>query len=224
MDGMYEIGQKIAEYSVYIVGFLVGLSVALWKLVSKRWGAKQSNKFNVAVYTKLNNLIANRLSELRIALKCARVSISRFHNGGHYFDGEHILRFSTSHESVAMNIDPISDISQGSIVSKYLDLILQLQKSDIEPEVVEIEDLPISPYRIKLQNRGTKAFIILPIKDSYHLNLVGYMLCEWINTDVLDDSIDVKSLTTKYVAIISSLLNEKDAIQDYVSDQGNNGS
>ena len=145
---------------VSIISFAMGTSFALLKLLKNTKDKKHTLFSNNGTdFTKLHTQVNEVLTEVRIQLDCARAYIAQFHNGGDFFSGESILKFSITHESCSVGIEQTIDQQQGVLLTRFIEklkIALRLKFRDI------LENNPSndsSNYIVKDNSQNTYALI-----------------------------------------------------------------
>jgi hypothetical protein len=199
---------------VAVVSFLVGCVITLIRKLNIRTKCKHplfcngTGKDFTKVHTQVNEL----LTEMRLELDSARVFISQFHNGGDFFTGESILKFSITHESCSLGVVNTIDQQQGVLLTRFIEKLKILQED--EPRLIFTNTLVDSHFKGFLEARNTIAFILVPLRSDSSLTPYGYYCCEWcswahvdaLNADVVDT---FEFFVKKNTRIINTLLTSK---------------
>jgi len=190
---------------VGIVSFVLGIGFSLLKILKK---TKTHTIFSKTQkdFTKLHSQVNEVLTELRIELDCARVYISQFHNGGDFFSGESILKFSITHESCSLGVAQTMDQQQGVLLTRFVEKLKILQED--EPRIIFTNTLTDSHFKGFMESRNTIAFIIIPLKKENMISPFGYVCCEWCSWNHAENINSDKTLfhLKKDVRILNSLL------------------
>lgn len=128
-------------------------------------------------FTKVHSQINEVLTELRLELDCARSYIVQFHNGGDFFSGESILKFSVTHESCGLGIQQTIDQQQGVLLTRFVEKLKILQEDDFR--VIFTNTLPNSHFKGYMESRNTVAFVMIPLRKDSSISPYGYFCCEW---------------------------------------------
>lgn len=192
-----------------IISFLIGIGYGFIRLIKHKkcknaWVCKKGMDF-----TKLHSQVNEILTELRIRLDCARISITQFHNGGDFFSGESILKFSVTHESCALGVEQTIDQQQGVLLTRFVEKLKLLQNDDCK--LIFTNSLSDSHYKGFLQSRNTIAFVLVPLKVDNSLNPYGYLCAEWCSWSHVDKINEKEMLydLTRDITIINTLLINK---------------
>lgn len=192
-----------------IVSFLIGIGYGFVRVLKSKkcknsWVCKKGIDF-----TKLHSQVNEILTELRIRLDSARISITQFHNGGDFFSGESILKFSVTHESCALGVEQTIDQQQGVLLTRFIEKLKLLQTENCK--LIFTNTLPDSHYKGFLEARNTIAFIVIPLKVENSLNPYGYLCAEWCSWSHVDriNQQDAINALTKDIRVLNTLLLNK---------------
>jgi len=188
-----------------LVSFIVGISFSLLNVFQKRKTHKlftNSEKDFTKIHTQVNEV----LTELRLQLDCARVYISQFHNGGDFFSGESILKFSITHESCSLGVAQTIDQQQGVLLTRFVEKLKILQED--EPRIIFTNTLIDSHFKGFMESRNTIAFILVPMKKHNTISPFGYICCEWCSWNHAENINPNKTIDylEKDVRILNTLL------------------
>jgi hypothetical protein len=128
-------------------------------------------------FTKVHSRVNEMLTEMRLQLDCARTYVSQFHNGGDFFSGESILKFSITHESCGLGVEQTIETQQGVLLTRFVEKLKLLQEE--EPRIVFTNTLPDSHFKGFMESRNTIAFVLIPLKKEASISPYGYVCCEW---------------------------------------------
>lgn len=193
---------------MYAISFILGASAIFltnFKKIVKRF-KEYSVPLDEKGFVRIHSQLDEMLTELRLSLSCCRSGIVKFHNGGYFFDGSSILKFTTTHESCELGIDSSIDSPQGQLLTRYVDKIKILDKN--EAKIYYTSDLKDSLFKGYLEQRSTVAFTMLPLFNDKLLKM-GYMITEWCDHDRLEQNLTQDDIINKieyYRRIISTLL------------------
>jgi len=164
--------------SVSIISFAMGISFALLKLLKNTKNKKHTLFSNNGTdFTKLHTQVNEVLTEVRIQLDCARAYIAQFHNGGDFFSGESILKFSITHESCSLGVEQTIDQQQGVLLTRFIEKLKILQED--EARIIFTNTLTDSHFKGFMEARNTIAFVLVPLKKDTSLSPYGYICAEW---------------------------------------------
>ena len=180
MSDNFEMWLKIGMSITALIG---GSSMAILSLL-KRKKCKKKVK-NQKEFEKIHTRVHEVLTELRLTHDCARTSIVQFHNGGTYYNGNGMQRFSTTHESAAIGVPSIMNNQQDILLTRYPE-ILQYVAQD-EPDVVIVSEMQESTFKRYLDYNHILAFSLISLKDELTGLIIGYISSEWCRWNKIDD-------------------------------------
>lgn len=117
------------------------------------------------------------LDEIRTSYNFDRVSICQFHNGGKFFNGKSMKKFSMTYETTAPGIEKIKRNYQNILVSEFPRLFSALLQTDF----IKIYDdtLEFPQLKREMQNNGITLAIKIAIRGLKG-DLVGFITCHMI--------------------------------------------
>lgn len=117
------------------------------------------------------------LDEIRTTYNFDRVSICQFHNGGKFFNGKSMKKFSMTYETTAPGIEKIKRNYQNILVSEFPRLFSALLQTDF----IKIYDdtLEFPQLKREMQNNGITLAIKIAIRGLKG-DLVGFITCHMI--------------------------------------------
>jgi hypothetical protein len=192
-----------------VISFLIGIAYGFIRIIKPK-KCKNLWVCNKAIdFTKLHSQVNEILTELRIRLDSARTSITLFHNGGDFFSGESILKFSVTHQSCALGVDHSIDEDQGVLLTRFIEKLKLLQTNN--SRLILTSSLPDSHYKGFLESRNTIAFVLVPLKRENSLNPYGYLCAEWCSWSHADKINETEMLTAlnKDIRVLNTLLINK---------------
>ena len=110
-----------------------------------------------------------------------RGAIYQFHNGGKFFNGVSMKKYSLTHESSAPGIARIKEASQNVFVTEHPYLIKQLSECSILS--MSIEDSQLDYIRDRLEEQGIVQIISVPIR-SLNNTLFGFVQFSMIKNKI----------------------------------------
>jgi hypothetical protein len=136
-------------------------------------------------------IVQEWLDEIRVKYEFDRVAIFQFHNGGKFFQGKSMKKFSMTFESVSPGYEKIKRSQQNILASEYPHWVSQMLKKKcfaILTEELEPKD------RYDVESLGVKQFVTAPIK-CLKGHLIGFIV--GYNIGEIDE--DIKN---KFVPIV----------------------
>lgn len=190
----------------YVISFLVGGVLALSTHIKKLFNKKVEISSLPTGFIRLHTVLDENLTEMRVNLKSSRTSISKFHNGGHFFDGESILKFTTTNESCSLGINHTIEGSQGLLITRWIGIVGILQEESTNLHYTK--DIVDNQLRGYYESRNTVAFMIKSTICSKGLK-TGFISVEWCEyEDIENQNIkDTLNIFEYYTRIINSTIN-----------------
>jgi hypothetical protein len=177
-----------------LFGTVVVSSFMTWfvaKVLKKR---KEKNKLNKETmdYTESNTRIQERIMYLRIKSGASRVRLCMFHNGGEFYSGISMSKFSCTHESSAKGVSNEIENLQNYLTSMFSDKIARIKKND--PEIHSVSHMEEGKSKFLYKNNEVSFFSILPV---YKNDMpVGFLEVEWNEDPIPSLVLDFVSLFT----------------------------
>lgn len=190
-----------------VISFILGLIITIIRYYKK---PKCKNSFfcenSTNDFTKIHSQVNEILTETRLQLDCARCYISQFHNGGDFFSGESILKFSITHESCALGVSQTIDQQQGVLLTRFIEKLKILQED--HPRIIFTNNMSDSHFKGFMESRNTIAFILIPLRKDSMLSPYGYLCCEWCSWQHAEEINEIKvlQLVEKERRILNTLL------------------
>lgn len=181
-----------------IITALGSITVALITVVVKTWLDNRRVKADKEKEELIDEagvedmvLVQDWLNDFRKKYEFDRVGIFQFHNGGKFFQGKSMKKFSMTYESVAPGYEKIKRTQQNVLASEYPQWISNMLKRKCFANIVSELD-PQS--QVELEALGIQQFVTVPIhclKGTLIGFIVGYNISEIDN--------DIKS---KFVSLV----------------------
>lgn len=155
---------------------------------------------------EFNNQIQERLEGLRTTFKADRISIYRFHNGGHYYPNTDMQKFSMVYEKVSSGIATLTHTHQNFLVSAFHWYLNQVIKKNAfkYPDINNIEDFTLRDF---FTGMGIKSVYVFPL-FSLNGNALGIISVHYIKDATELSSIELDELESE-VSIFSGYLDHK---------------
>jgi len=153
-----------------ILTILVALITALLgplavEFVKAKFLTKKGDALGKAICT--DEKIDKQLEILQEELKCDRICVAQFHNGGHFYPtGKSIKKFSIFYERTSTKAASVKDTFQNIPVSLFPKIFSLLYKNG-EVSVPKCKDniIDCGLFPVRGKDYKTKSFYILAIKD-----------------------------------------------------------
>jgi hypothetical protein len=150
-----------------IVAFITGVLGPLILLFIKNKLDKKSEKPDMVLETlKVSELIMTKLEHIKDELKCDRVWITQFHNGGNFYPtGKSMAKFSIMYEVVGPGITSVQSNFHNIPVNLFSRSINQLLENDAI-EIPDFKDDTVATYGLKYiaEDTGCKSGYLFAIK------------------------------------------------------------
>lgn len=101
-----------------------------------------------------------------------RLAIYQFHNGGKFFQGKSMKKFSMTYEAVAPGYEKIKREQQNILCSEYPEWITSMLRKKCFEHITKEMD---HKDRYEMDSMGVKQFVTVPI-NCLKGNLVGFMV------------------------------------------------
>jgi len=144
--------------------------------------------------------IAEFIEKIREEYEFDRVAISQFHNGGKFFNGRSMKKFSMTYEATAPGIARIKREYQNLLVSEFPKLFNIL----FEEDMVIVDAHCCDEYPVmarEMINQGIVQNVVIPIRGLKG-DLIGFISCHNIGTS--DERIS-KNLVNDFVDFANQL-------------------
>ena len=157
--------------------------------------------------------VDHQLEILLKELKCDRICITQFHNGGHFFPtGKSIKKFSIFYERITEKTSSIKETFQNIPISLFPKLFSTLYKEEeISIPKCNDNDLDCGLFQVNGKNYKTKSFYILSIKD-LNGNFIGTLTISYYGKEhklTLDEWILLRQKIGAIGTILTDYLHNK---------------
>ena len=188
------------EVYLGILTTLIGVGGTLTAIWFKYYLNRQKNKHNCIIdqTVREDGELLSKLEDVRSELSADRISIFSFHNGGEYYAGKSMQKFSCSYEVVNQGVSRTQLDIQNIPVSACLPTLRPLV-NDKEYHCYDVNrNYPESFCKYKLIEGGVKSVYQFAIFD-LNKNAIGIIRADYVNKKVKLTK-DVLE-TLKYLAI-----------------------
>lgn len=117
-------------------------------------------------------IVYDWLNEIREKYSFERVSIFQFHNGGKFFQGKSMKKFSMTYEAVAPGYEKIKRSQQNILCSEYPHWISKMIDQKVFVNVTSEMD---HKDRYEMEQLGVKQFVTVPIR-CIKGHLIGFIV------------------------------------------------
>jgi hypothetical protein len=177
-----DIIEKAYSTLTNLLVFSVGAVLIVVMMVLKAKIGHWFKKHFVAEMVQRDADIKELLVEIRIKTKADRVSVSLFHNGERYVNGNSILRVSGAYESLEKGICSHRDSSQSILVSTVSEAVSFLVGKPYEKVYFKkVADLEECYYQAVLISQGAKAVAKYPLRKGS--DVIGFICADFVQTD-----------------------------------------
>lgn len=111
-----------------------------------------------------------------------RGAIYQFHNGGKFFNGVSMKKYSLTHESTSPGIARVKEASQNVFVTEHPTMMKLISENVIFS--MEIEDPRLDYIRDRLEEQGIVQIITVPIRSLNNI-LLGFVQFSMIKTKLM---------------------------------------
>ena len=150
-----------------IVAFITGVLGPILLLFIKNKLEKKTEKPDMVLETlKVSELIMTKLEHIKDELKCDRVWITQFHNGGNFYPtGKSMAKFSIMYETVHPGVSSVQNNFHNIPVNLFSKSINQLLANDVI-EISDFKDETIATYGLKYiaEDTNCKSSYLFSIK------------------------------------------------------------
>ena len=179
---------------ISIIASASSITDAVITVIVKNWldrkaEAKRHESEDCVSQTDIGEMIyvADYIADVRENYGFDRVIVSQFHNGGKFFNGKSMKKFSATYESVSPGISKIKREYQNLLVSEFPQMFSKLLTDDVVYILEGCEECPGMAREMAAQ--GIVQAVIIPIKG-LRGDLVGFISCH--NIGDRDDQVDQK--------------------------------
>jgi hypothetical protein len=150
-----------------IVAFITGVLGPVLLLFIKNKLEKKPEKPDMVLETlKVSELVMTKMESIKDQLKCDRVWVAQFHNGGNFYPtGKSMAKFSIIYESVGASVSSIQGNFHNIPVNLFSRSINQLLENDTI-EISDFKDETIATFGLKYiaEDTGCKSGYLFAIK------------------------------------------------------------
>jgi len=150
-----------------IVAFITGVLGPVLLLFIKNKLEKKPEKPDMVLETlKVSELVMTKLESIKDHMKCDRVWVAQFHNGGNFYPtGKSMAKFSIIYESVGTSVSSIQTNFHNIPVNLFSRSINQLLENDTI-EIPDFKDETVATFGLKYiaEDTGCKSGYLFAIK------------------------------------------------------------
>jgi hypothetical protein len=150
-----------------IVAFITGVLGPVLLLFIKNKLEKKPEKPDMVLETlKVSELVMTKMESIKDQLKCDRVWVAQFHNGGNFYPtGKSMAKFSIIYETVGASVTSIQGNFHNIPVNLFSRSINQLLENDTI-EIPDFKDETVATFGLKYiaEDTGCKSGYLFAIK------------------------------------------------------------
>lgn len=121
---------NLTDIIVAILTFIIGPSIVTY--IKYRLDKKRDRNTEFTDLLTRSDDVNDKIEDIRKELKCDRVWITQFHNGGHFYpSGKSMAKFSIIYESLADGISSLHQSYQSLPVNMFSRPLGELLKTDV---------------------------------------------------------------------------------------------
>ena len=189
---------------------LIGPTILEWVKL-KFFRKKYADVLGEAIY--VDEKIDQQMETLMEELKCDRLCLAQFHNGGHFYPtGKSIKKFSVFYERTTDKANSIKETFQNIPVSLFPKIFSLLYKEgEVAIPDTSNNTVDCGIFPVKGKDYNTKSFYALAIKD-LHNNFIGTLVIAYYGEKcqlTLEDWILVRQKLGAIGSILTDYLGNK---------------
>lgn len=189
---------------IAIISSITSVIIAFLTVVVKTWldNVKLLKKAENEEIVKCEDIgdmmyVQEFIEELRKDYHFDRVGICQFHNGGKFFKGHSMKKFTMSYEATAPGIEKIKRHVQNVMVSEFPHLINALLTQD--NIVLTQESKGFISTSSEMERLGVILSINIPIRG-LNGDLGGFLVCH----NIVDHDIEINEVIIKYITAVAN--------------------
>jgi len=196
---------------IALITAIVGPIIVEW--AKTKFFNKKSNADTLGDSIDTDEKIDCQLEILMEELKCDRVCIAQFHNGGHFYPtGKSIKKFSIFYERTSDKAASIKETFQNIPVSLFPKVFSLLYKEgELNIESCKNNTVDCGLFPVLGKNYKTKSFYILAVKD-LNDNFIGTLAISYYSKEhtlSLDEWILLRQKIGAIGSILTDYLHDK---------------
>jgi hypothetical protein len=203
-----ELFAMITTIIVALITAVIGPLIITW-FKSKMESKPKVSSVKEAI--DLNELVDSQLDIMMEEIKCDRIWIGQFHNGGHFYPtGKSIQKFSVFYEKLTPSTSALQHIFQQIPVSLFPKALSKLYK-DGELSVISYENEETYDLGIFARDFGTKSFYMIAIDDldGHFIGLMGIAFNDKEHKLSREEWIFIRQKVGSIGALLTDYLNTK---------------
>ena len=175
---------SMEQYIIPILTAIIGIAgtlITIWykhKLSLKKVEKEKAQDCPITSCLVEDELINDRLREILEGLKCDRIAIFSFHNGGKYYSGKSVQKMSMSYEQADSGISSLILEKQNIPVSACVSTLKPLMKNG-EFGHADTKNYPEGLCKHYLKVDGVKSTYNWSIIDINN-NIIGFLRVDYV--------------------------------------------
>jgi hypothetical protein len=180
---------------ISLISGITSVMVAIITVVIKTWldARKEAKKLAEESFIEPEALgemiyVQEFIETIREEYDFDRVSICQFHNGGKFYNGRSMKKFSMTYESTAPGIEKIKRVYQNVLVSEFPKMVASLVEKEFF--IINEEDNDLVCMKRDMAQHGIVQIVKVPIRG-LRGDLMGFLTCHCVGTknDLVNDTI-----------------------------------
>lgn len=148
---------------------------------------KNKHKGKLLQQIKKDEIVHFALRELRRLYNADRIYVIQYHNGGNFYTGSPMQKFSMTYERCSDGLERLSDRFQGTLVSHFNWYIRKMV--DGQMYYSDIKDIEDVSTRAILSSHGTQSHVACPIYDNDR-HIIGHLGMDWVFSEIPSELIE----------------------------------
>jgi len=194
-----EVATALISGGTAIFTLIVGpIIIEAWK--------RRNNKDPLKEAIEINNLISNKLEEIKNQYNTDRTWLCQFHNGGVFYPtGKSMQKFSMIYETINTKVDPLQQQFQNIPTGLFSNLINTLEKGLTVriPNYKESGTYGLESLAESANIQSTYIFPLITINNK----LIGFVGLDFIRKNHMDEKI-LSQIELEISSIGGTLMNE----------------
>ena len=160
--------ESFITFLTVLTAFIVAITGIITAFLNLYKETQKSIPKKIKEQSEVDNLILNKMEDIKEILDADRIQIYDFHNGIHYANGRSALKFSCSYEVVKAGIKPLQIQLQNipsSVMPRFIKELLSKGKMG-SLDIETLKEIMPSLYSIKTY-QGVKSFYDITLNNKY---------------------------------------------------------
>jgi hypothetical protein len=159
----------------------VSALASLVTIYAKYWYDKRKKQAKDPVLDSVetDRAVIDKLHNVMSELEADRISIIEFHNGGKFYNGRSMQKFSMTYELCMPGVSHEQQSLQNILLSTYSDLIMTLVINNGKSSINDVNNMPEGPLKQMYVRTGTISVYAQAIK-SLDNKITGVILVDYV--------------------------------------------